>query len=252
MDKNIKCTKGFKYHKGCAKMKLTHMCFADDLLVLCNGNETSVKVIKKTLFEFSQVSGLLPNMNKSTIFFGNMATGDQTRILNVLPFQIGKLPVKYLGVPLITKRLSLIDCKQLVDKVKAKVGDWKNKFLSYAGRAQLIASVLSFMQLFWASVFLIPKSTVNDIEKVFKGFLWCQGELTRGKAKIEWNKVCKPKNQGGLGLKSLENWNETLLIKHIWNLATKKDSLWVKWINIVKLKRKSFWEVDGKETDSWM
>ncbi|GKG12380.1 hypothetical protein Tco_0346617, partial [Tanacetum coccineum] len=58
-----------------------------------------------------------------------------------------------------------------VDKVKSKVGDWKNKFLSYAGRVQLIASVLSSMHIYWASVFLLPKSTVKDIERVLKGFL---------------------------------------------------------------------------------
>ena len=222
------------------------------LLLLVMTKYVSVKVIKNTLLEFSQVSGLLPNMNKSTIFFGNTTPGEQERILRIVPFQVGKLPVKYLGVPLITKRLSLEYCKQLVDKVKARVGGWKNKFLSYAGRTQLIAYVLSSMQLLWASMFLIPKSTVNDIEKVFKGFLWCQGELTRGKAKIAWKKVCRPKIQGGLGLKSLSIWNETLLIKHIWNLATKKDSLWVKWMNSVKLKGKSIWNVDRNYSDSWM
>lgn len=83
----------------------------------------------------------------------------------MLPLQVGKLPVKYLGVPLITKRLGLNECKQLVDKVKTKVGDWKNKFLSYAGRLQLVAYVLATMQLFWASVFLIPKRSVKDVEK---------------------------------------------------------------------------------------
>nr|GEY32967.1 hypothetical protein [Tanacetum cinerariifolium] len=59
---------------------------------------------------------------------------------------IGKLPVRYLGVPLITKQISINDCKPLVNKVKTKINDWKNKSLSYAGRLQLIASVLNSMQ----------------------------------------------------------------------------------------------------------
>ncbi|GJU24175.1 hypothetical protein Tco_1162796 [Tanacetum coccineum] len=57
------------------------------------------------------------------------------------------LPVRYLGVPLITKTISLNDYKQLVDKVRCIVHDWKNKALSYADRLQLVASVLAAMQL---------------------------------------------------------------------------------------------------------
>ncbi|GJY77568.1 RNA-directed DNA polymerase, eukaryota, reverse transcriptase zinc-binding domain protein [Tanacetum coccineum] len=60
------------------------------------------------------------------------------------------------------------------------------------------------------------------------------------------------KESGGLGLKSLSKWNETLLAKHIWNLATKKESLWVNWVNTVKLKGRSIWDVEKEYSDSWM
>ncbi|GJR45577.1 hypothetical protein Tco_1313680 [Tanacetum coccineum] len=85
------------------------------------------------------------------------------------------------------------------------------------------------------------------------GFLWCQGELTKGKAKVSWDIVCKPKNQGGLGLKNMGVWNEVLMIKHLWNVATKKDTLWVKWIYTEKLKGRSIWEVDcdNNSTVGW-
>ena len=76
-----------------------------------------------------------------------------------------------------------------------------------------------------------------------KGFLWCQGELKKGKAKVSWNNICKPKDQGGLGLKNLQYWNEVLVIKQLWNIAAKKDNLCVKWVNVQKLKGRSIWEV---------
>ncbi|GJV43096.1 putative ribonuclease H-like domain-containing protein, partial [Tanacetum coccineum] len=84
-----------------------------------------------------------------------------------------------------------------------------------------------------------------------KGFLWCNEELSRGKAKIAWKKFCRPKSHGGLGLKDLEIWNKALLVKHIWNLAAKKDTLWVKWFSTVKLNGKNFWEVNADVNDSW-
>ncbi|GJX59134.1 hypothetical protein Tco_0290524 [Tanacetum coccineum] len=52
-------------------MQLTHLSFADDLLVLCHGDEVSVNVIKDALLEFSNCSGLKPNMEKSVVFFGS-------------------------------------------------------------------------------------------------------------------------------------------------------------------------------------
>ncbi|GJZ02027.1 RNA-directed DNA polymerase, eukaryota, reverse transcriptase zinc-binding domain protein [Tanacetum coccineum] len=53
MIKNIKDDSRFKYHYGCKELKLTHLCFADDLLMLCNGDVDSLKVMKKSLEEFS-------------------------------------------------------------------------------------------------------------------------------------------------------------------------------------------------------
>ncbi|GKD59058.1 RNA-directed DNA polymerase, eukaryota, reverse transcriptase zinc-binding domain protein [Tanacetum coccineum] len=97
----------FKYHAGCKELKLTHLCIADDLLVMCHGSVDSIQFVKESLDDFSRVLGLEPNMNKSIIFFGNVKLGDHRKILNVVPFKVGKFPVKYLGVPLITKRLIL-------------------------------------------------------------------------------------------------------------------------------------------------
>lgn len=185
------------------------------------------------------------------MLFGNVKAEVKKRILEVLPFKIEKLPVKYLGVPLISKRLGIDECRLLIEKVKHKVEDWKNKYLSYAGRLQLNASVLSSLNVYWAAVFLIPKSVIN-INKVLKGFLWCKGEISRGKAKVARKIVCSRKTQGGLGLRMLDTWNEALLIKNLWNIAANKKTLWVKWVNVVKLKGMSVWNIQKDQQDSWM
>ncbi|GJZ25060.1 hypothetical protein Tco_0562519 [Tanacetum coccineum] len=98
------------------------------------------------------------------MFCSNIREELKEEILEIVPFAVGKLPVRYLGVPLVTRRLRVKDCKSLVEKVKGKVGDWKNKFLSYAGRMQLIAYVPSTMQTYWASVFLLRKITIKEID----------------------------------------------------------------------------------------
>ncbi|GKB13443.1 RNA-directed DNA polymerase, eukaryota, reverse transcriptase zinc-binding domain protein [Tanacetum coccineum] len=204
MEKNIEDSNGFGYHFGCKELKLSHMCFADDLLVLCKGNKESIEVIKRSLEEFSKASGLVPNLGKSIIFFGSINERDKIDLLQVMPFKCGKLPVRYLGVPLLAKKLGVKDCKVLCDKVEERINTWRNKTLSYAGRIQLIASVLSSMQQYWASVYLLPNTVINDLEKLFKRFLWNAGDSARGKVRVAWKVVCRPKDQGGLGIKSLK------------------------------------------------
>jgi hypothetical protein len=52
-------------------------------------------------------------------------------------------------------------------------------------------------------LFLLPQATIKDIKKLLKNFLWNQNEESKGKAKVSWKNICKPKSKGGLGLKDL-------------------------------------------------
>ncbi|GKA55389.1 RNA-directed DNA polymerase, eukaryota, reverse transcriptase zinc-binding domain protein [Tanacetum coccineum] len=178
MAKNVANSPIFKFHSGCKELKMTYLCFADDLLVICHGSMECVKVIKDSIDEFSRVYGVEPKLNKSTIFFGNVKMGDQRSILNVMPFKVGKFPVKYLGFPLITKRLGREEYKQLIDEVRNKVGDWKNKSLTYAGRMQLIAFVLNSMQVLCFFCQNLLSKILKGSLKVFYGVkvIWLEGK----------------------------------------------------------------------------
>jgi hypothetical protein len=154
MNKKVESSNEFKYHFGCKSLQITHLCFVDDLLLFCHGDTKSVGVMKNAIEEFGSYSGLTPNYNKSTIIFGSLSDEEQNRILEIMSFEVEKLPVRYLGVPLISKILGVKDCKCVIDRVKSKVSNWKNKCLSYAGRLQLVASVLESIHVYWASIFI--------------------------------------------------------------------------------------------------
>ncbi|GJZ24399.1 RNA-directed DNA polymerase, eukaryota, reverse transcriptase zinc-binding domain protein [Tanacetum coccineum] len=121
MIKNIKESNQFRYHIGCMELKLTHICFVDDLMVLCNGDVDSLKVVKRALDDFSSVSWLHSNLGKSTIFFGSINERDKGDLLQFLPFKCGKLPMKYLGISLLAKRLGVKDCKFLIENVENRI-----------------------------------------------------------------------------------------------------------------------------------
>ncbi|GKA60190.1 putative RNA-directed DNA polymerase, eukaryota, reverse transcriptase zinc-binding domain protein, partial [Tanacetum coccineum] len=251
LQRKVRNSDEFQYHHLCEQQRIINLCFADNLFLFARGHPSLVSVIMDALEEFKQVSGLVPSIPKSTAYFCNVPNAIKASILNSMPFAEGVLPVRYLGVPLISSRLLFRDCKILVEKLESRVNDWRNKFLSLAGRLQLIRSVLSSMHIYWASVFILPSRIVHDLEQLMRGFLWCQGEMKKGKAKVAWDSVCMPKHEGGLGIRRIEDFNIALMATHIWSIFTHRESLWVKWVHTYKLKGRSFWDVPCRGDASW-
>ncbi|GJU18554.1 hypothetical protein Tco_1146520 [Tanacetum coccineum] len=213
LQRRVRDSDDFQYHHLCEQQRIINLCFADDLFLFSHGNPSSVAVIMDALEEFKHVSGLIPSIPKSMT-------------------------------------LSHRDCKILVEKLESRVNDWRN-ILSLAGRLQLIRSVLSSMHIYWDFVFILPNRIVHDLEQLMRGFLWCQGEMKKGKAKVTWDSVCMPKHEGGLGIRRIDDFNVALMATYIWSILTHKESLWVKWVHTYKLKDRSFWDVPCRGDVSW-
>lgn len=62
-------------------------------------------------------------------------------------------------------------------------------------------------------------------------------------AKVSWALVCRPKSEGGIGLKRAANWNKACLARLIWLLFSGSESLWIAWVKEIILKGRSFWNV---------
>lgn len=241
--KRIEEDGGFKFHRKCDIQKIAHLCFADDLFLFSHGDPWSVQILRDSLDEFGEASGLWPNESKSSMFFCNVPRDSRVIIKGIMKFEVGLLPVKYLGVPLISTRLWHADCVSLIDQVKSRIQSWQNRWLSFAGRLQLAVSVLSSMQVYWASVFILPVSVSKEIEKLIRNFIWSGVELVHGKAKVAWRDVCRPKQEGGLGIRPLTAWNKALMAFHIWSVVTNRQSLWVRWIHTYRLRGRSIWQI---------
>ena len=241
----------FSFHPRCKEIGLHHLCFADDLIILCGGDFASCSVAKKVIVDFCSISGLLPNPNKSCFYSSGIDEGGIMQIGSMLGFVHSRPPFQYLGVPLITTRLKSEDCKRLIDRITAKIKCWTNRFLSYAGRLQLIKSVLFGIQVYWSSLFILPKRVILSIEQLMKDFLWTGPELKHSGATVAWKDLCCTNKEGGLGIKNIERWNEAAIMKLLWNLSSKKDGLWVKWCNVYKLKRRSLWAIDIANDCTW-
>ncbi|KAG7569624.1 Endonuclease/exonuclease/phosphatase superfamily [Arabidopsis thaliana x Arabidopsis arenosa] len=243
----------FGYHPRCKNMKLTHLCFADDIMVFSDGKITSMEGILQVFKDFAKASGLSISLEKSTLFLAGVSNLSREVILTRFPFDVGSLPVRYLGLPLLTKRMSLDDCLPLLEKIRARISSWKHRLLSYAGRLQLLSSVIASLTNFWISAFRLPSACVREIEKICAAFLWSGPELNPRKNKVTWKDVCKPKSEGGLGLKSIVEMNKVSCFKLIWRIVSCTDSLWVNWIRRELIRSASFWSVkENANKGSWM
>jgi len=94
----------FENHWRCKKTNTTHQTFADDLLLFCGASTSATSILKQALDTFSLLSGLEPNIAKSNIFFSGIQDSLKLDLLSIFGFPEGQLPVKYLGVPLISTR----------------------------------------------------------------------------------------------------------------------------------------------------
>ena len=113
ISKNVASVENFSYHWRCAEEKITHLCFVDDLLLFCGHSQESALILKQALELFFSLSGLAANQSKSEIFIAGADVHFKEFLLEVFGFQLGKLPARHLGVPLISTKLSSRDCKIL-------------------------------------------------------------------------------------------------------------------------------------------
>jgi hypothetical protein len=101
----------------------------------------SALAIKAVLAEFCELSGLKANPSKSSVFCSGVSLAEEL-VLNCLNMKEATLPMRCLGIPLLSKKLSAAECGAFVEKVSAQINSWLPKKLSFAGRLQLISSIL--------------------------------------------------------------------------------------------------------------
>ncbi|XP_062086266.1 uncharacterized protein LOC133792381 [Humulus lupulus] len=181
--------KDFKFHPLCKSLSLISLSFADDLLLFCKANTASVQIIQRAFEGFSSSLGLIINNHKSRIYFGGVSTTVKASILEISQLVEGFFPLTYLGVSLRPTKWKAIDCDIILKKIRLRLRVWASRHLSYAGRVQLVHSVLMGIHNYWMSIFLLPQGVIRDIDRLCRNFLWGEKGSRRKLHLTSWEQI---------------------------------------------------------------
>ena len=108
--------------------------------------------------------------------------------------------MRYLGIPFgIGVSLSNM-WRWYLDRVRNKLHNWGNKFLSLAGKIQVANKIFLATHVYFSSCWMPSKKGYEDLVKIIRQFLWAKWDGTRGFISTSWAHCIQPKNKGGLGL----------------------------------------------------
>lgn len=147
---------------------ISHLQFADDMLIIGEKSDKNVCIIKVILQLFELVSGLKVNFHKSLLLgvhVDDQWLADASYFLNC---KLGKLPFVYLGLPVGANPRHLATWQPVVKKVRRQLACWNNKHISLEGRVVLLKLVLTALPTYFVSLFMAPKGIIHSIESLFE------------------------------------------------------------------------------------
>jgi hypothetical protein len=210
---------------GRGAMPVSMLQYANDTLCIGEASVDNLWTLKAILRGFVMASGLKVNFWKSCLVGINVPNEFLLMASDFLNCRIGSVPFKYLGLPVGANPRLGSTWKPLVDVIKRRLKSSGNKYISLGGRIVLINSVLNSLPIFFLSFLKLPVKVRNEIVKIQRNFLWSGLSERKKMCWVKWKDVCRPKKDGGLGIRDLQVMNISLLAKWRWKLLEEGDEV---------------------------
>lgn len=195
------------------------LIFADDVLVLLSEPKNSIPPLLDLVNSFSEISGYRVNWDKSEVMpLSDLCTENDFRAWK-FRWALGKL--KYLGIYLSAglDNIVLNNFRPVLNNIQHLVKGWDKLQLSLWGRVQVIKMVVvpKLNYLFNMLPLNFPNTTFMALDKIITQFIWA-GK----KPGINFKKMQKQKEYGGLGLPNLKIYNESFTCAQIASILDEK------------------------------
>ena len=159
------------------------------------------------------------------------------------------MPFRYLGNPIHYRKLLNKEWKIVEDRFEKKLAAWVAKMLSYGDRLVLVNSVLTSLPMFLLSFFEVPVEVRKRLDYYRSRFFWQSDQHKKKYRLTKWNLVCRPKDQGGLGISVLQIQNRCLLSKWLYKMLN-EEGVWKELLVNKYLGNKTLSQVQVKPLDS--
>ncbi|VFQ90741.1 unnamed protein product [Cuscuta campestris] len=214
------------YYLGRHYTPITRLAFADDLILFTKGDSPTVTSIKLLLSDYEDCSGQQINRGKCSFYIPKKTPlATQRRIQTILGMNKGSLPFKYLGIQIHHGINRKPYCNDILNLFDTKLKGWYHKLLSQSGRLTLIKHVLNTMPLHMLGCSKLPKSIIKCLHSKMNNFLWGHDKDNKKYHLSSWEKLCLPKDEGGLGITDLNTLQLAYGFK-MWWTYTQNNSLW--------------------------
>ncbi|KAL9666289.1 hypothetical protein QQ045_000617 [Rhodiola kirilowii] len=205
---------------------ISNLMFADDSILFVRAEVDDIMRLKSTLVKYEELSGQQVNFSKSEVCVGNNVGSDKERLIrSILGMKSVAKVERYLGLPICFSRRKVDLFSFIESRIWKKVNGWKEKFLSAAGKEILIKSVIQSIPIYAMSCFKFSVGLNKRLFSLVAKYWWNDA---KEKSYITWvskDKICRPKEEGGMAFKPFELVNDALLVKQAGRILSCPDLL---------------------------
>lgn len=146
--------------------KISHLFFADDLVMFAEASIEKIEIIKQCLDLFCNASKERVNFEKSNIFFSKdveldlaMEISTLSKILEANDFE------KYLGIQTMHNKSKKGNFENIIDRVNHRLQGWRSKYLFFIGCVTLAKATVDTIPRYIMQSTNIPLSTCDEVDK---------------------------------------------------------------------------------------